>query len=135
MIDKSYPIAEKSGSIRDTKENRYLSFLFEILKDWLMNERWKSKCCWKMIMILIWSVEKLIEEGWKSRCSFRDDNDFDLECRKIDRRGRKVEVLLRDDNDNDWKSRRMCGICGKYICKYLKNASGMQINKIFFNLI
>lgn len=68
MIDKSYPIAEKSGSIRDTKENRYLSFLFEILKDWLMNERWKSKCCWKMIMILIWSVEKLIEEGWKSRC-------------------------------------------------------------------
>lgn len=78
---------------------------------------------------------KIDRRGMEVEVLFRDDNDFDLECRKIDRRGRKVEVLLRDDNDNDWKSRRMCGICGKYICKYLKNASGMQINKISNSLI
>lgn len=46
-------------------------------------------------MILIWNVEKLLKE----RC-------------------------LRNDNDNDWESRRMYGICGKYIRKYLQNASG-----------
>lgn len=65
-----------------------------------------------------------MNERWKSK--LRDDDDFDLECRKIAKR-----ALLRNDNDNDWESRRMYGICGKYIRKYLQNASGRQINKIF----
>lgn len=58
-----------------------------------------------------------MNERWKLK--LRDDDDFDLECRKIAKR-----ALLRNDNDNDWESRRMYGICGKYIRKYLQNASG-----------
>lgn len=58
-----------------------------------------------------------MNERWKSK--LRDDDNFDLEYRKIAKR-----ALLRNDNDNDWESRRMYGICGKYIRKYLQNASG-----------
>lgn len=58
-----------------------------------------------------------MNERWKSK--LRNDDNFDLECRKIAK-----GALLRNDNDNDWESRRMYGICGKYIRKYLQNSSG-----------
>lgn len=68
---------------------------------------------------------KIDKGGMEVEVSLRNDNDFDLECRKIGKR-----MLLRNDNDNYWESRRMYGICGKYIRKYLQNASGMRTNKI-----
>lgn len=62
-----------------------------------------------------------MNERWKSK--LRDDDDFDLEWKLKNRKIAK-RALLRNDNDNDWESRKMYGICGKYIRKYLQNASG-----------
>ena len=85
-----------------------------------MDERWKSKLRDDN------DLERKIDKGgMEVEVSLRNDNDFDLECRKIGKR-----MLLRNDNDNYWESRRMYGICGEYIRKYLQNASGMRTNKI-----